>query len=627
MRNHTLKQLSNGVHNRLPNYEIPSDGAQDALNWVSVDGGIVLASGKQILGVEGVSGEVNNLWFGTKNDGTKVLYAKYGDKIGYWNGSTLVTIVTGLTVNAIYSFQNYTSLSGNFTFATGVDGIYKFHNSNPASYISLYEEGRNFKGRCLIDKARMLMVGLKNDPTGLYGSKIDGQSTNYTLVASETLGTGDGVQTVFTGTLAFKGSNPKASCFGLKVTQGANISSDGYNGILTGNNLTIGTINYITGAYSLTFTTPVPNAQAITVAYQWENSNEGGITDFRYTTPERLASEGFIVRQDEGGDAIQKVLIGSDGAYYSAKLYSYYRFYIDSTDTKPTNEVFRKDIGIPSPDGAISAGMGIIFMNTANPNKPQMTVLEKNPLGDSLIPTVLFEHFKFENYLYDQCVLDTWDRYIIVACRTKDSSVNNRLLLCDKTANTVDITDKGMKSYAKDGNSLYGGSNLTHTIWQLFSDYDDDGSPVENVWDSKADDCNIDMLKKTRTFRFKGFIDQYQQIEVSLGYDDTAPTLIGTIRGDAEYVDRTNPSSVGGGEVGSVAIGGSEVKTIYPFYLEIKAKVPKYETRTIRFVAKNIGYASISYMEDHDILTFEGRMPKRFRLKQNVSIDGSNTNT
>lgn len=630
MRNHTLKQLSNGVHNRLPNYEIPSDGAQDALNWVSVDGGIVLTAGKQIVGVEGVSGEVNNLWFGTKNDGTKVLYAKYGDKIGYWNGTILVTIISGLTVNAIYSFQNYTSLAGNFTFATGVDGIYKFHNANPSSYISLYEENVNFKGGCLIDKARMLMVGLSTDPTGLYGSKIDGQSSNYTQVTTENIGNGNGTQTVFTGTLAFKATNPKASCFGIKITQGSNVIIDTYNGILTGGNLAIGTINYVTGTYSLTFTTPPPSGSGgqIHADYQWENSNVNGITDFRYTTPERLASEGFLVRQDEGGDAIQKVLIGSDGAYYSAKQYSFYRFYIDSTDTKPTNEVFRKDIGIPSPDSAISAGIGIIFMNSANPNKPQMTLLEKNPLGDSLIPTVIFEHFKFENYLYDKCVLDTWDRYIIVACRTPDSSVNNRLLLCDKTANTVDITDKGMRSYAKDGNELYGGSNLTQTIWKLFGDMtDDDGSPVENRWTSKADDCNIDMLKKTRTYRFKGFIDLYQTIEVKLGYDDTDPTLIGTIRGDAEYVDKTNPSSVGGGEVGGVAIGGSGVQTVFPFYLEMKTKVPKYETRTIEFEAKNIGYASISYMEDHDILTFEGRVPKRFRLKQNVSIDGSNTNT
>jgi len=626
MRNHQVKQIANGVHNRLPNYEIPSDSAQDALNWVTVDGGIVLATGKQIVGVEGVAGECRNLWFGTRNDGTKVLYAKYGDKIGYWNGTTLVTIVSGLTVNASYSFQNYTSLAGNFTFATGTDGLFKFHNASLGSYIDMYDATKNFKGQCFIDKARMIMTGISTDPTGFYGSRIDPQGSNYTTVASESVGTGNGVQTVFTGTLAFKGSNPKANCFGLKLTQGANISTDGYNGVITGPNLAIGTINYITGAFSLTFTTPPPNLQTITMQYQWENSNSVGITDFTKSGT-RLAGEGFVVRQDQGGDGIQKVLIGTDGAYYSAKKYSFYRFFMDSTDTAPTNDVFRTDIGIPSPDSAISAGIGIIFMNTANPNRPQMTLLEKNPLGDSLVPIVLFDHFKFENYVYDQCVLDTWDRYIIVACRTSDSVTNNRLLLCDKIANTVDITSNGMRCLAKDGNTLYGGSPLTQTIWNLFGDYDDDGGVVDNYWDSKSDDCNLETLKKTRTYRFQGKIDQAQKIEVMVGYDDTEPTLIGTIRGDAEYVDRSNPSSVGGGVVGGDAIGGSSVVTIYPYYVEMKTKVPKYETRTIRFVAKEIGYASVQSMEDHDILTFEGRIPRRYRQKQNVSLDGSNTNT
>ncbi len=626
MRNHPVPQVANGVHNRLPNYEIPTDSAQDALNWVTVDGGIQIATGKQILGVEGVAGECRNLWFGTKNDGTKILYAKYGDKIGYWNGTTLVTIVSGLTVTADYTFQNYTSLAGNFTYATGIDGLYKFHNASAGSYTNMYDPAKNFKGQCLIDKARMIMVGLATDPTGFYGSRIDPQGTNYTTVTAESIGTGNGVQTVFTGTLAFKGANPLANCFGLVTTQGANLGKDGYNGVITGTNISIATINYITGAYSITFTTPPPNLQALTVTYQWENSNSVGITDFTKTSPARLASEGFVARQDEGGDAIQKVLIGSDGAYYSAKKYSFYRFFIDSTDTAPTNDIFRKDIGIPSPNSAISAGIGIIFMNTANPNKPQMTLLDKNPLGDALIPVQLFEHFKFENYLYDQCYLDTWDRYIVVECRTPDSASNNRFLLCDKAQNTVDITSHGMKCIAKDGNNLYGGSSLTQTIWQLFGEYDDDSAVIDNKWTGKSEDCSIPLLKKTRTYRFRGKIETVQKIEVSLGYDDATPTLIGTIRGDGDYVDKSNPSLIGGAEIGGDLIGGSSIVTVYPYYIEIKAPAQKYERRVLQFKATDIGFASVNYKEDHDILTYEGRMPKRYRQKQNVSIDGTQTN-
>lgn len=624
MRNPKVKQFVSGVHNRQPNYEIPSDASQDSLNWVTIDGEIVLALGKQIMGVEGVAGVVYNLWFGTKNDGTKVLYIKYGTKIGYWNGTTIVAIVTGLTDVAEYSFQNYVSLAGNFTIATGVDGIYKFHNGSLGSYMSMYDSTKNFKGKSIIDKGRMIMWGLATDTTGLYGSKIDPQTTNYTLVASESIGTGNGVQTTFSGTLAFKSGNPTKSCFALKITQGANLSTDNYNGVITGTNVSIGTINYLTGDYSITFTTPPPNLQALTISYQHEDSNVNGITDFTKSAT-RLAGEGFIIRQDEGGDAIQRVVIGIDGSYYSMKTNSVYKLTLDSTDTKPTNEIFRKDMGISYYQLAISAGLGIVFMNTSNPDKPELTLLDKNPLGDTLLPIVLFPHFKFENYVYDQGVVDTWGRYIIVSCRTSDSLTNNRLLLCDKQANSVQITNYGMKCFAKDGAKLYGGSSLSETFWRMFGDYDDDNQVPTNYWTGKSEDFKLDNLKKTRNLLLQGKIDKNQKIEVYVGYDDSEPTLAGTIRGDGEYVDASTPVLVGAYMVGSSTVGGGSVKTVYPYQLQIKLKSPKYSVRTIKFKAIELGYASVSYVQDVDVLIFESKIAKRYRIKQNVSLDGATT--
>ena len=117
----------------------------------------------------------------------------------------------------------------------------------------------------LIDKSRMFVVGVEKDPTGLYGSKIDGQSINYTAVSNENIGTGNGVQTTFTGTLAFKGGNPLSMCFGLQITAGSVSGKDDYNGKISGTGIVTGTINYVTGAYSITFSSPVPNATAITI--------------------------------------------------------------------------------------------------------------------------------------------------------------------------------------------------------------------------------------------------------------------------------------------------------------------------------------------------------------------------
>jgi hypothetical protein len=628
MRNYQTKLISGGIHNRIISTEIPNTAGKDGLNWVTVDGGIELAKGKEILGVEGASGKVYNLFYGNKSNGTKVLFVKHGTKISYWNGSTLVNVITGLS-ETFYSFNNYTSITGNYTIIAGAEGIWKIHNANPASALSLYVDGINYKGKMYIDKARALMVDVENDKTGLYGSYID--KVTLTTVSTENIGNGNGSQTVFTGTLAFKSGYPQANCSGIAIKLGGTqIAKDDFNGniVATGATGVAGTINYITGAFSLTFTVAPASGSGgqIHADYQWESSNNGGITDFRYTTPVRLAGEGFIIRQDEGGDPIYKIVIGSDGAYYSAKQYSFYRLYIDSTDTKPDNQLFRKDIGIPNVNGVVSAGIGIIFMNTANPGKPQLTLLDKNPLGDSLIPVQLFPQFKFENYIYDKCFIDTWDRYIIVSCRTADSTENNILLLCNKDENTVDITDKGMNCYVKDGYDLYGGSPLTETVWKIFSVEDDDGSPLNNYWQSKDDYTVSKNLKKTRKIRVAGQIDRNQKIEVSVSYDNTDYQLIGTILGTSELMDRSTTDMIGGQDVGGNEYGGAGVNTINKFYIEFKLNPIKYETRSVQFKTLGIGKARIETIEDNDIFLYENRMPKRYRIKQNVSLDGQLSN-
>lgn len=629
MSDHIIQQLKSGVHNLEDNESIPKDAAQDALNWLHVDGKVELMRGSTTLGAEGTGGKTNEVWFGYKTNGVKVPWRKADTKIQYYNTSTglWVDVVTGLGASDDYVFQNYSSLAGSFTFAMGPGGIFKFANANPGSYIDLYDSTKNFKGYGLIDKARMLMWGVTNDPTGLYGSYIDAQNgTVYTSVTNEVLATGDGVQTTFSGTLAFKGSNPKANCFGLALNMNPSgiTATDNFLGVISGTGVT-GTINYITGAYSLTFTVPPTNTHQIRMSYQWENSNVKGITDFTKSAT-RLAGEGFILRQDEGGDAIMQVILGIDDSYYSIKQYSVYKYTPDSTDTKPTNDVFRKDIGIPTRRSAVGTGRGIVFMNTANPDKPELTVLEKNPLGDNILATPLLPHFKFEDFDFSTTVVFSWGRYIVIACKKLGSLTNDRLLLCDLAKNTVDITYYNAASLAKDSGTLYAGSSFTKTVYKLFDGWDDNGQAIQNYWESKAEKYNSERLKKFRRMRLQGQISQGQNIEVYISYDDADYSLVGTIRGDGAYVDLSNPGAVGSQMVGEETIGGEQdTETVYQYFLELKVKTPKFRKRTIKFVATDIGYVSVSYIMDWDILSFEQRIPKRYRLKQNVSLDGQST--
>lgn len=622
-----IQAFTKGVHNLLDDTLIPQDAASDAKNWITQDGRIKLSSGKYRIGTEGAAGAVYGQIFGYKVDGTKVHWRKIGTKIQYYDGSAWTDIVTGLTDGADYTFSNYSSLAGTFTFAFGPDGIYKFHNANPGSYISLYDSAINFKGYAFIDRGRTILWGRSEDKTGLYGSKIDRQnSTVYTSVSAETIGSGDGVTLSFSGTLAFKGGGATRNCFGVSVAvTGGETFTDNYKGTLTGSAGGTGTINYITGAWTLTFTVaPANSANNIKATYQWEDSNTAGVTDFRKSGT-RVAGEGFQFPQDEGGDAIQTILIGQDGAYYSLKKQSAYRLEIDPDDTNATNLVYRRDIGVPCMRAAVSTSKGIVFINTANAEKPELTILQRNPLGDNIEPVVLFPHFRFANYSYADASLTTWERYIVIACRTADATANDRVLLADITEKTVDITAYHARTFAQDSGSLYCGSSVSQTVYQLYSGYDDDGLTIENFWTSKGENFKSNRLKKYRKQRFSGRIDPDQYAEVYIDYDDAGFQLVGTIRGDGTYVDNTTPQEIGALMVGESQVGGNVSATVFPFQIEFKLKVPKFQKRNIKIVAKGIGYLDFDGMTDHDIFTFENKLPKRFRQKQNVSLDGQST--
>ena len=622
MSDSIINAFTKGTWNLGDDENIPKDAAQSSSNWLTQDGRIRLVNGRFLIGAEGASGKISGLHYGYKVDGSKVLYRKISTKIQYLNGSIWTDCVTGLTANADYTFSNYSSLSGAFTFATGVDGIWKFINSHPTSPINMTSTV-NFKGWSIIDKGRMLLWNRPEDKTGLYGSYIDRQNAT-----TQTTVTGEAIVDVASGTLAFKAGGATRNCFAVVITDTSSgeVFTDNYLGVLIGSVSGTGTINYATGAFTIT-----GQSGAGTASYLWEDSNAKGVTDFRHTAT-RIASEGFQFPQDIGGDAILNVLVGLDGAYYSMKSQSAYRLVLPEDDVSlsgTTNEVYRREMGLPFFRAATSTKDGIIFLNNANPSDPEMVILKRNDIGTDIEPYPLFSHFKFSNYDFTDCVVDSYDRYTIVACRHLGSTYNDVVLLCDRVLETVDETDYSARCFAKDSGHLYNGSAISESVYQLYSGFDDDSNVIENEWISKGEQYEAlgiqESLKKIKKIRVKGSIDPDQKLEVWISYDDDSFSLIGTIVGDGSYVDYTTPQSVGNNIVGGVQVGGADLTTVYPFFAELKASTPKYRKRTIKLVATGIGYLEVDTLMDRDILIFEKRIPKRFRSKQNVSLDGTLT--
>ena len=613
-----VRQFTKGIHNVINSENIDSDACSDSKNWITKDGSIVLSNGRALVGEEGSVGAIRGLHFGYKTNGDKILFRKTETAIQYLDGETWTDIVTGLTSGSEYSFANYTSLSGYFVFISGADGFYKINTANPTSYIDLYDATKNDKGRIMIDKGRLLMWNCENaSKTTLKLSYIDSQDSEvYTTVTGEAF-------TSLSGTLAFKAGGAKRNCFAplFTITATSETYTDNKDGTLTGSAGGTGTINYITGAYTLS------NAGVGTVSYQYEDSTVKGLADFTFSAT-RVASEGNRITQDIGGDAILDVEVSQDGVYYSLKEQSAYSLSLSADDDTFTNLVYRRDIGIKSFRAACSTSKGIVFMNTANPDNPELTILQRNVYGDNIEPYSLLTHFDFGKYDYSDCTIETFGKYIAVMCKSEGKEYNDTILLCSIEDKTVDVTSYEARLLVKNEGNVYVGSPITQSVYQVFTGFDDESYPISNYWISKNEKYSASIsenLKKFKKIRIMGLIDPDQKIEVYESYDDAGFSLVGTIVGNGSYVDYSNPQTIGTNMIGDVQIGGNDAVSIYPFFCELKVKTPKFRKRQRMFVVTGIGYVSISMMLDRDILIFEQRIPKRFRNKQNVSKDGEST--
>lgn len=614
------KNLGKGIVNIPADPElIPQQASQDSLGWISTDGQIELCKGRLLIGAEETaSGSVLGEGWGYTATGVKVHFRKVNTKIQYYNTTTLlwVDVVTGLTASAEYTFSPYQSLAGTFVFATGVDGIYKIHTANPGSYSSMYDSTKNYKGYSMITQSRMSMWNVKGSLTTHFMSYTDSaQDTSvYTSVAAEAL------TDVASGTLAFKAGDAKRTCFNVRITDTSSGETfvDNYDGTMTGSLGSTGTINYTTGAYTVT-----GQSGAGTVDYSWEMTNNKGVTDFTYSGT-RTALQGDAVRQDEGGDAIKNIIF-YNGTYFSFKEKSVYSLTWADTGLSFNNIVFRTNIGLPYWRSAIATSKGIIFIDNANQDKPQLTILQQNITGDHLEPVTLANHFDFSNYSWNNSTLGTFGEFIIFSGKTSTSTINNKLFLYNTRRDTVDVLPYGATTITSSEGHLYIGDTITDNIYEILSGFDDDNDTIENYWISNDEKYGSENLKKFLRLRLKGLITPDQKLEVYVNYDNDAYTLVGTILGNGTYVDIDNVYGIGTQGIGSAVIGGETSVDGSFYFAELKLNGTKFRKRSIKLKATGIGYVSVNLMDDMRIKFYQSRLPSKYRTRQNVSLDGTLT--
>jgi len=221
-------------------------------------------------------------------------------------------------------------------------------------------------------------------------------------------------------------------------------------------------------------------------------------------------------------------------------------------------------------------------MDTANPDKPQLTILKRNITGDNLEPVVLASQFDFSPYVWDNCAIGTFGEFIVIAGKTYNADYNDRLFLYNVRTKTVDILAYPVKTIAQNGGVLYIGDSITDNIYEILSGFDDDNMTIEGYWISNDEKFGTENLKKVRKLRVKGIIMPDQILEVYVEYDGEGFNLIGTIRGDGTYVDYGDTYAIGTTGVGLSVLGGEISPESGNFYLaEFKINQTKFRKRTL----------------------------------------------
>lgn len=608
MRDFPVTVFKYGVMNALEPQSIPDGAASDSLNWLTKGDKIELRRGSKVLGAEiaGV-GRITGLHIGYKADGTEVAFCTSEASAYYYNSTTELWVEIGTNILGTAAdgedviFANYATNAGaQVWFGSPNSSLFKIMTANPADYSDQYDAAKNFKGWIAINNNRMNLWGRTSDKTGLYGSYID--TATYTTVTGE-------ATTSLTGTLAFKAGDAKRTCFGVAITITASgeVYTDDYNGVLTGSLGGTGTINYMTGAYTLS------NAGVGTASYQWENSTAQGIADFSKSGT-RLAGQGFVFRQDDGGGDLKNVANIGDSMFCFHERRTW-ALTLTATDTNATNDIFRQNVGIPYIRALVATGAGVFYIDNTDESKPLFRKLYLSTGSSEVLPKTVTLNINLEGYEFDQCSMVEWNDYIIFTGRSSDSTVVNRMFVFHKTWESVDILDYYPSCFGILNGTLIAGESISNNVLTLFSGFDDSDALVNNFWEGNTSELQVaGRLKKTKRLWLEGDIQTNQSYQVYIETDRGGYTLVGTVSGSGSYVDAGNAVHVGAYTVGSKEIGGGgDGVDAYHYQTEIRLSLDKYQNRKIKYVATGIGYVSITKQVDHDVRLYQSKIPRKYR--------------
>jgi len=606
-----VQVFDKGLVTELGDQSIPSGAASDSNNFLHLGDRLELMRGQFRLGDAGsVSGHCFTTVKGIAVDGTEVLFKKIGTKIRHYDPDTELweDALTGLPDEDL-TIVPYRTPAGSFLWASSPNsGLYRVNLANPLSWVNFYDAAKNFKGYITIQDNRMFLWGNKGAETVIYLSYID-DDFPYTAIANENIGTGNGVAVTFTGSLAQDYIVGRSI---NNITDGVETFTDDGMGVLTGSAGGTGTINYTTGAFSVTFNAAPAGAAAITIDYQYEIPATHSLADFTYSAT-RTAGQGDFIPQYQGSEVIRDVK-PYDGKFYCLHDRNIWLLDLTDDDTGALNKIYRDAIGAASLRSSIATGDGIYFIDDSDATNKRIRRLSYDELGAQIIPKSISDQLDLDDFVFDESCGRQVGDFLIWSCKSSsDVSYNDTVLVYNRQWKLWDKGDGLFNDFEIYDGKLYGASSVSDDVFEFFSGFDDDGSPIFGSWTAGDDILETEELKKVKKLLVEGDMATSQEIIVEASYDGGPFVEVGRIAGDSEYVDLSAGTEYGVALYGEDLLGSGEHITAYHYMRLFRLENAKFYRARVRFRTEEIGYLNIRSYRWDDIRIKRLRAPAKFR--------------
>lgn len=394
----------------------------------------------------------------------------------------------------------------------------------------------------------------------------------------------------------------------------AEVFVDQKDGTLLGNTTGTGTINYATGAYSITAPSAITNTLHSYAEYYYEDStnndsgtvNSGAPMDFSYSIP-RTAGQGLQLRQDAGGYLFQNIfnLYGDDYCFHTETSY---KLSISADDTTEiSNQQFLAKMGIPYFRAGFETADGVIYIDATDPNDVAFRRLELQNVATRAKPTTISQKLDLSEYRFDKGVVFEYGQFYVIAGRTKNNTVNDTVFIYNKIWQNWSILDYRISCADSYQGTLVAGDSGSPNVFSLFNGLSDEESNIPNAYISGEDTLGVEGQKKVKRALLAGLIGGDQEYDFQLALDNAPFVTVFTISGKGAYVDRGHPVQIGPNILGSEQLGGGgDGIEAFHYRHEFVINTDRFEKVEYRIVAKNIGYLSVSEIQFKDI-RYKGR--------------------